>query len=71
MTVEEVANRTGIPARTVYRRISTGHITAHRYGREWLVPADQLAILLAIGKRPPGRKRRPTDSGKAISTAQV
>jgi excisionase family DNA binding protein len=57
MTTQEAAQRAGLHVETIRHYIRVGHLPAHRYGRFYLVDADDLARLLANPPKP-GRPRR-------------
>jgi excisionase family DNA binding protein len=52
VTVREAANFLRISARTVYRLIESGQITAVRIGKQWRIPMNDLPGRDIIGSPP-------------------
>lgn len=49
LTLEELAERVGVPYRTIWREVRQGAIRAHKIGRRLYIPvseADRLGLLL-------------------------
>jgi len=59
VTVREAANFLRISARTVYRLIESGQISAVRIGKQWRIPATNL----------PGRELLETEVGEESASA--
>jgi len=59
VTVREAANFLRISARTVYRLIESGQISAVRIGKQWRIPAINL----------PGRELLETEVGEESASA--
>lgn len=51
LTVEEVAERTGVSVATVRRRAQSGSLRAEKVGRQWLIRADGVTRRRATGPR--------------------
>lgn len=59
VTVREAANFLRISARTVYRLIESGQISAVRIGKQWRIPTTNL----------PGRELLQTEVGEESASA--
>lgn len=42
ISTKEAAERTGIPLRTIQWAASRGHLTAQRFGRDWMIEPEDL-----------------------------
>ena len=61
MTTAEAATELGLALRTVQDRIERGDVLARRIGaRLWLLDADAVERLRALGRKPMGRPPLPT-----------
>lgn len=59
MTTTQAAQFLGISVRRVRQLIECGKLKAEKYGRDWMIPMEEMNNVKVYGK--PGRPRKQSD----------